>query len=370
MVEWHPVLNAGVDPKTITPQSHVNAWWKCPAGHEYQDVVQHRFMNGAGCRRCKDESSGSVISFEDSAFQLVAEIPEAGKIDWVITKDGEVNCTKICKAFGKRLDVWKKSDHAQELLKAFSRLHQTVVSAIGRRIKGGNNKNIQGTYYPPDIAIQIVQWCDPYFALYVSRAIRQLFLTGKIELGKEKSSEELDAIWKKKVEELVETCKKLENEREAIKETLLDTESKLNLAETEISTLQIRLEKTKEKQNYPSLAEGCCVYICHDADKPGDTFKVGKSEDVGKTLRGYRRNAPRTLLDHVVYLSRRGYSKVEECIKTRYFKQRDPNHEVITGVPLQELIQSVNHTIEFLRLNNKSINLEDLDAYNNYIKVM
>ncbi len=34
--------------------------------------------------------------------------------------DDFINATKLCKEFGKRLDLWKKAEHTQEYMKALS----------------------------------------------------------------------------------------------------------------------------------------------------------------------------------------------------------------------------------------------------------
>ena len=50
----------------------------------------------------------------------------------------------------------------------------------------------QYTFAHPDIAIQVAQWCNPDIAIQVSRWARELILFGKVELGKEKTNEELE----------------------------------------------------------------------------------------------------------------------------------------------------------------------------------
>jgi 4-amino-4-deoxy-L-arabinose transferase-like glycosyltransferase len=50
-----------------------------------------------------------------------------------------------------------------------------------------------GSYYTIDIAIQIAQWINPYFALQVSGWTRELLLFGKVELGNEKTPLQLES---------------------------------------------------------------------------------------------------------------------------------------------------------------------------------
>jgi hypothetical protein len=65
--------------------------------------------------------------------------------------------------------------------------NQGITSLVA--VKGNSSEINQGTFAHPDIAIQIAQWCSPKFALQVSRWIRELLITGKVELGNEKTKE-------------------------------------------------------------------------------------------------------------------------------------------------------------------------------------
>ena len=92
-----------------------------------------------------------------------------------VSRDGYVNCTKLCQAGNKRIDNWIANKQSKELLDAYSKLPGILGTGIKRVIDGGNvSLKNQGTYYPIDIAIQIAQWCNPYFALQVSRWTREL----------------------------------------------------------------------------------------------------------------------------------------------------------------------------------------------------
>ena len=130
-----------------------------------------------------------------------------------VSKDGYVNCTKLCQAGGKRIDKWTANKQSKELLEAYSKLHgirgtEKAVprirgTAFCRVIDGGNvSLNNQGTYYPMDIAIQIAQWVDPVFAIQVSRWTRELLLFGSVTLGQEKSTQELENKFQEQIQTL------------------------------------------------------------------------------------------------------------------------------------------------------------------------
>jgi predicted GIY-YIG superfamily endonuclease len=61
----------------------------------------------------------------------------------------------------------------------------------------GSNYN-RSNWGHPQVAINVAQWISPEFSVKVSAWIYELMLTGKVELGKEKSSKELDKIYEKK----------------------------------------------------------------------------------------------------------------------------------------------------------------------------
>ena len=102
--------------------------------------------------------------------------------------------TKLCQAGGKRIDKWIANKQSKELLQAYSKLPRIRGSLILRAVEGKNG----GSYYTMDIAIQIAQWIDPYFAVQVSSWTKELLLTGSVTLGKELSTQQLDLEWKNK----------------------------------------------------------------------------------------------------------------------------------------------------------------------------
>jgi hypothetical protein len=108
--------------------------------------------------------------------------------------DAYINVTLLCKAAGKRIDNWTRLKRTQELISELSNSLRSEGVEIIHTIEGKHG----GTYYHPDLAIQLAQWLSPSFAIQVSRWIRELMLTGKVEMGKEKTSKELDNIFNRK----------------------------------------------------------------------------------------------------------------------------------------------------------------------------
>lgn len=55
--EWHPSLNAPLEPYNFLPNSTFKAWWLCSNGHEYQQTIVRRNHTGSTCLKCKSFGS-------------------------------------------------------------------------------------------------------------------------------------------------------------------------------------------------------------------------------------------------------------------------------------------------------------------------
>ena len=62
------------------------------------------------------------------------------------------------------------------------------VSQLIEVYKGNSGKYSQGTWIHTDLGIQLAQWCSPNFSLQVSKWVRELIITKKVELGNEKNN--------------------------------------------------------------------------------------------------------------------------------------------------------------------------------------
>ncbi len=50
--QWHPTKNGELSPTDILPRSIARVWWRCPAGHEWDAILESRTKSGAGCPTC------------------------------------------------------------------------------------------------------------------------------------------------------------------------------------------------------------------------------------------------------------------------------------------------------------------------------
>ena len=204
---------------------------------QYQDSLTTKQQN-----KTNFEQSSDII-------ELKLVLQNNSEINIPVSKDGYVNCTKLCQAGNKRIDNWNRLKQSKELIEAYSKLPHFRGCLILRSIEGKNG----GTYYPIDIAIQIAQWLSPSFALQVSRWTRELLLFGSVTLGQEKSNKELEEKFQQKIQSLQQTIETVVNENLKIKSTYS------HLAELHD---QIRM-----KRNYHKFKKGNCLYIITDGEK-------------------------------------------------------------------------------------------------------
>ena len=242
-----PVLQASVPLGTQVPQEPVVA----PAPAVAMDV------DGASADDLQDDADMMIQDqFDFVPAQMVEFVLElnGSKFNIPVRRDGYVNVTKICQAAGKRLDKYFKTDHAKESMEFLQKTLDDEYAAnvkLGKAIppyggialltscKGGNNNTVeQGTFAHPDLAIEIATWAHKSFRFQVSQWIRELMITGRVELGKEKSGQEL----KQKLEETFQA---------------VDEEEKAFLREKrclELSLLRIKCDKRQRDDATAAVA--------------------------------------------------------------------------------------------------------------------
>jgi len=89
--------------------------------------------------------------------------------------DGYFNATLMCKAYGKHLPHWLSNQATKDVVNALSLEVGIPTSKLIEVVRGRGDKVQQGTWVHPDLAVQLAQWLDPSFALFVSRLVRDWF---------------------------------------------------------------------------------------------------------------------------------------------------------------------------------------------------
>jgi len=91
------------------------------------------------------------------------------------------------------------------------------------------------------VGYHLAQWLSPEFAVRVSNILDELFITGKVQLGNEKSNEELESQYKEKIEQL---------------------SSEVETTKNNYQTLSIKNNSFMKKHHYVKFKEsGPCFYI-------------------------------------------------------------------------------------------------------------
>ena len=107
-------------------------------------------------------------------------------------EDGYINLTALCKAGKKELKEWKRNSKTEAFLHVlFSTVGIPTFELLKQNTGGNGQRHFWGH---PQVAINIAQWISPEFDVQVSKWIYELALTGRVELGMEKTNEELEMI--------------------------------------------------------------------------------------------------------------------------------------------------------------------------------
>ena len=278
-------------------------------------------------------------------------------------EDGYIYATALCKASGKRLALWKVNKETNDFFDKVKADVGIPTSALIEIYKGGNNKYLQGTWIHPDLGIHLAQWCNPSFSLQVSRWVRELLITGKVEQGKEKSSEELKSEYEKKFDELKEQYQKELDEKTKI--IMTQGEQNMMLSKKYERVFYNHQSFLRKKELY-KLKKGGCVYLAIMRDEDRDTrIKVGMSRDITDRIGGYRTSNPFCKVLFIMY--------TEDCVlletnmKRRYEKELNPNNrEFITGVTTEDLIKSMTEIANVTSLNYTIEHDQELELFNDH----
>lgn len=104
----------------------------------------------------------------------IAQLSQATKIAKYDVPGGYVNATQMCKACGKAWADYAKIDSTKTYWEALSADMNLCISALIISIKGGNNKQVQGTWVHPEIAIDLAQWVSVEFRIWANRTLKKV----------------------------------------------------------------------------------------------------------------------------------------------------------------------------------------------------
>jgi len=154
----------------------------------FQDIILNRIYNEADTEL--DENSENKDINENQSDEYKLQPLDLGNDMYVESReDGYINITNLCKAGGKLFGHWNSLDRTRAYLKALSSDIGITISELITHQTGSGSE--QKTWVHPYVAINIAQWISPQFDAKISSWIYEVMLTGKIDIGKTKSFQQL-----------------------------------------------------------------------------------------------------------------------------------------------------------------------------------
>lgn len=292
-----------------------------------------------------------LVKTSDGLFNCALKLPDGSSITIPMREDGYINATMLCKAGGKRLDNYMRSskEFIEVLKNSFPQFEgmELITSKIG-----GNHT---GTWVHRKIGYHLAQWLSPNFAIQVSNWLDELFITGKVELGQEKSNKELENKFQEQIKLLTQEKQQAIQEKEqAIQEKQTITRQLTSVTQNHNKMLKRRRRGVYEIGNV--------VYIMSHAAFTSyyqdDYYKIGIStQSMTETtpafkirLASYKQGAPCDYKVHyLIYVENN--KLIEDILKLKFKDQLNPsNGEWIKGVKLEEIIKSIRYLCDYIGL--------------------
>ena len=110
-----------------------------------------------------------------------------------------VNATQMCRAAGKLFGHYWQLDSTKNYLQKLSSDIGIPISELYKKTKGGR-QDLQGTCVHFRLAVHLAHWLSIEVQVQFSKWIAELLLTGRVELGKEMNVQQLEDVWKRRIE--------------------------------------------------------------------------------------------------------------------------------------------------------------------------
>jgi prophage antirepressor-like protein len=257
----------------------------------------------------KQQNDSSVNTKEqlsktsDGFFNCALKLANGSSVIIPMREDGMINATMLCKAHGKKLLTnYTRNKETKEYLEELSSDMRISITQLIQICKGNSSKFQQGTGVHRKVAIHLAQWLSPNFAVQVSNWVDELLITGKVELGNEKSLEELDNKFQERIIELTQ-------EKEILKQVLDNKDQDIKTLQTDllqeqkdvISTKKSLMKTQTKFSHRHKFREASCVYILQDPDCKYNKFKIGLTTDINQRLANDRTMIPNIKVRYIMY---------------------------------------------------------------------
>jgi hypothetical protein len=296
--------------------------------------------------------SATVFKKDNEIYQCHLQLTDGNEFVIPMRNDGYVLATKLCQASTKQLVNWRNSTETRQVVAFLSKKLQMTEKELIHVRRGGNDKNNQGTWVHPDLGIHLANWCSPIFSIQVSRWVRELIITGSVELGNEKSIEQVQQTFKERMEHA-----------EQLNTSLLQENKRL---QEKYDKLYLNHQYYLRRKKLHKLPEGKCVYIVNTTGDDNDMkLKIGKSENITGRVSGFRTSSPLCKLMFLMYTDR--HNVIESEMKRIYEDNRPNDREFIEGVPIKNLKQHFIDLATILRSNYRVETEEQLSEFNKHL---
>lgn len=233
---------------------------------------------------CENKTNFEKVN---NIFNCKLKLEDSSEFIIPMREDGYISATKLCKAVGKKPSHWLSLKETKELVKKLEKSDAGIAtSQLIEIYKGNSSQYSQGTWIHPDLGIQLAQWCSPNFSIQVSKWIRELIITGKVEVGKEKTNDELKKeldILKKQLDEKNQI---IMNNQTIIYDKVKELEN--TNTNKELGFLENKFIRFQKRQKY---SEKDVVYIITNEDLKKDRiYLIGKAVDLKKRMTNYNKS--------------------------------------------------------------------------------
>jgi hypothetical protein len=277
-----------------------------------------------------------------------------------IRSDGMINATALCTAGNKLIGHYLENKQTKAYIKVLeSNIGIPILELI--HVKTGGNHS--GTWVHRKIGYHLAQWISPQFAFKVSTILDELFVSGSVVIGKEKTTQHIELMYQEKLKSL--------------QDKLVTTEQALEITKQEHTTLIAKHNSTLKNHRYVKFKEkGPCFYIIESGISSLDGIERKKFGIAGTTehdtiddrLKSHRTLWPQLNVNYIIFM--KDIDVLENSIKRLYKKEINPNgHEIIEGVSTEQLIESIDKIIIALGIEEYHVlSHEKINEYNEYVQ--
>jgi hypothetical protein len=277
-----------------------------------------------------------------------------------IRNDGMINATALCKAGNKKINDFLRLQQIKDYLKVLESNTGIPVLELVKVEIGGNHS---GTWVHRKVGYHLAQWISPEFAVKVSDILDELFITGSVVLGKEKSMNEIEMMYQTQIKELQEQIDK---------------------NATDYQKLLVKHNSTLKTHRYVKFREsGPCFYIIEQGIPCECKYNVSRKkfgvaglskveneeekDSIDERLKSHRTNWPQLKINYIIFIKEAEI--IEQSIKRIYANEINPNgHEIIEGVSTETLIVSIAKIIDSLGIvDYKVLSPDKIKEYNDYV---